>query len=100
MSDEANDARIEELLRDLQESVNENNRILRRIQRSNAISFWGKLIIWTLVIVLPIIFLKPILNTILPFAGYTTPGVGSYGLPSQAEIQQLLQAYRAQQTEK
>ena len=100
MTDEANGARIEELLRDLQDSVDENNRILRRMQRSNAISFWGKIIIWTLVIVLPILFLKPLLNTILPFAGYGTPGVGSYGFPSQAEIQKLMEAYKAQQVAK
>jgi len=100
MPDEANDARIEELLRDLQDSVDENNRILRRMQRGNAIAFWGKLILWTLVIVLPILFLKPILNTILPFAGYGSPGVGSYGLPSQAEIQQIMEAYRTQQAGK
>ncbi len=100
MSDEATDARIEELLRDLQETVEENNRLLRRIQRGNVLAFWGKLILWTLVIVLPIIFIKPILSTILPFAGVTSPGVGSYGLPSQAELQQVLQAYKGQQAAK
>lgn len=99
MSDEANTARIEELLRDIHELTEENNRLVRRVLRDNAIAFWSKVIIWIAVIVLPLIFWKPILNTLLPFTGSTSGG-NSYGLPSQAQIQQLLQDYKDQHASK
>jgi hypothetical protein len=94
--DEQTIARIEQQLQDLQELVEENNELIHKMQRQARWAFWGKLVLWLIIIGLPIIFLGPIIHAILP---YSTSGSGSvFGLPSSDQVKALIDAYQASGT--
>ncbi len=88
-------ARLEQTLEDLQDAVEENNRILRRIQRTSNWSFWGRILIWLIVLALPFLVLGPIIHALIPVA-YTNGESGSFlGLPSAEQLQELIRAYQS-----
>ena len=90
--DEQSLKRIEQLLEEVQEVAEENNRILLNMQRQARWAFWGKLVLWLVVLVLPLLLLGPIIHAILP---YDTTGTNTFfGLPSPEQIQQLMSAYK------
>ena len=93
--DENNTARIEQLLEETLELAEENNRLLLSIQRTGRWAFWGKLLFWVIILVLPLIFIGPILDAILPVP-LSEAGSGSvFGLPSAEQLQILMEAYGA-----
>lgn len=94
MDPEQRFAQLEDRIEELLEMVEDNNRRLRSINRSLRWSFWGRLIIWVIVLALPFIVLGPLLKTLVP----GLPGSGSngvVGLPSAQQLQSLLNAYKA-----
>lgn len=91
--DETNLARLEQLLEDTYEIAEENNRILLSLQRTARWSFWGKVLIWIIVLVLPFIVLGPLLHALLPVSYPQTDSKSIFGLPSADQIQNLLRAY-------
>lgn len=84
--------KLEERLEELLEISEENNSILRSMERTARWSFWGKLLIWIIVLVLPFIVLGPFLKALIP--GIPTSGSGGlFGLPSSEQVKELLNAY-------
>lgn len=94
--DEQTISRIEQLLQDTLEVAEENNELLRKIQRQQRVAFWGKLLLWVLVLGLPILFLGPILHALFPYAPSESQGI--FGLPSADQVKTLLNAYQASGT--
>lgn len=93
MDQEQRIARLEEQLDDLLELAEENNKILISMQRTARWSFWGKLLIWIIVLVLPFIVLGPFLKALVPgIAG--GDGKSLFGLPSETQVKALLEAYK------
>lgn len=94
MPDEADIARLEQLLEETREIAEENNQILRELRRNFRISFWVKVVIWVAVLALPFILIGPILNALVPATDAQQGGVGLFGVPNPEEIQQLINAYQ------
>jgi hypothetical protein len=86
---------IEKLLEENLELNKENNKILRRMERNALISFFAKIFLWLILLGLPLIFLGPYLK---PLLGLLTgapadPSVSPLGVPSESQLQQLLDTY-------
>lgn len=92
--DDQNYSRLEQLLQDNIELTQENNKILRSLQRTMRWSFWGKLLLWIIVLVLPFIFLGPLLHTLIPASNSEGNTKSLFGLPSADQIQSLLKTYQ------
>lgn len=61
----------------------ENNRMLKRMQALDHISFWIKIVVWSLVLGLPVIFFQPLL-AYLKQSIIENPAM--FGIPSSAEF--------------
>lgn len=86
---------LQKLLEENLELNKENNKILRRMERNSLISFFAKIFLWLILLGLPLIFLGPYLK---PLFGLLTgapadPGASPLGVPSESQLQQLLDAY-------
>lgn len=86
---------LEDKLNELLEVAEENNEILRSMQRTARWSFWGRLLIWIIVLVLPFIFLGPFLKALIPGIPSTDSGHSLFGFPSEEQVKALLNAYKA-----
>ncbi|HWH07318.1 MAG TPA: hypothetical protein VNU47_02220 [Candidatus Paceibacterota bacterium] len=87
--------RLETLLKDTLEVAEENNRLLREMRRMGRISFWSKVIIWALVLIIPMLFIGPILDSFGSFMSGDTAG-SIMGFPSPEMIQEAMELYQAQ----
>lgn len=98
MDDSQNLSRLEQLLEDTLEVAEENNRMLNQIQRTMRWSFWGKLVLWVVLLGLPIFFLGPILKSLTPLQGAGGGSQGVFGLPSAEQLQELIDSYNSSTT--
>ncbi|MFA7302360.1 MAG: hypothetical protein WC030_01270 [Candidatus Paceibacterota bacterium] len=93
------DPDLERLLEETHALAKDNHRMLRAIRRTQWISFFGKLIIWAVVLALPLYFyqqyLYPIASKFSQVSSTTPSGV--FGLPTSADLQKLLNSYQAGQ---
>jgi hypothetical protein len=90
-------ARLEEMLGELLEITKENNKILHAARRADRITFWLRIIIWTIVIVLPFFLIGPLLRYLYPITGGILPlGSGAFGVPSSTQLQKAIEEYKAQ----
>ena len=89
--------RIENLLTEQMDLIRDTNKVVHSIRRTNWITFWLKVILWTAVIVLPFFFIGPLLKTFVPSLGSSEGTV--FGFPSAADIQKALQNYRTGQSQ-
>lgn len=94
MPDETDFARLEQILEETKEIAEENNQILRELRRNWRVSFWIKVVLWALVLILPFLLIGPVLNAIVPAVSGEQNGVGVFGVPDTAELQQLIDTYR------
>jgi hypothetical protein len=90
--DDQNIARLEQLLQETHELIEENNELLRSLDQRAKLAFWGKLILWLVVLGLPILFLGPLLHSLLPNPSGST---GVFGLPSQDQLNDLVNEYQS-----
>ena len=73
----------------------ENNQILRDMRRLGRIAFWAKVILWTIVLVVPLLLIGPIMNAVDQFM--TGAGGSSVmGFPSPEMIQEAIDLYRVE----
>jgi len=87
-------AQLETKLEDLSETAEENNELLRSIRTTLRWSFWGRLLIWVIVLALPFIVLGPLLRAVVPgISGTESKSV--FGLPSSQEVRALMDAYKS-----
>lgn len=97
MDDDKRITRLEETLDELLELAEENNKILIKMERAARWSFWGRLLIWILVLALPFIVLAPFLHALVPgLSGME--GKGLFGLPSGEQTKALFEAYKSGST--
>lgn len=89
--------RVEQLLEENLELAEENNKLLHDLRRTARLGFWFKLLVWAAVIILPFILLKPILETLIPAARTGEGGVGVFGLPSQEQLENVIDTYQGGQ---
>lgn len=84
-------ARVEQLLQENLEVAHETNAMLRDMRRTARWGFWLRVVVWAAVIILPLLILKPILETLVPATG---AGSGFFGFPSQADLEKALDSYQ------
>lgn len=68
----------------------ENNRILKRMQTMNRIGFWIKLVVWALVLGLPVIFFRPIIE-VTKKTIFENPTL--FGIPSSSEFYKAIDEF-------
>lgn len=91
--DEKTITRIEQLLEETLEVAQENNELLLSIQRTARWAFWGKLLLWIVVLGLPILFIGPILKALVPVPYTDAAQTGIFGLPSADQLRAVMEAY-------
>ncbi len=92
--DEKTIDRLEQMMEETLELAEENNRVLTGIQRTLRWSFWGKIVLWAVVLILPFFVLGPLINSILPVSYSEGNAKNLFGLPSADQLQSLIKAYR------
>ena len=92
------DPELKRLLEETHALARENHRILRAIRRDQWFGFVGKIIIWIIVLLLPLYlyqqYLQPIVSKFSATPGTTTSS-GLFGLPTTAELQKLINSFKA-----
>lgn len=87
-------AHLEELLKQNLEIAQENQKILKRMERNALIGFVAKIIIWLVVLGVPLFLLSsyigPLMNALT--GGTGTPS-GVFGLPTPEQVEQLKELY-------
>ena len=77
----------------------DNNRMLRAIRRDQWLSFIGKIIFWVIILALPLYlyqqYLQPFISKFSATPGAATSSM--FGLPTSADIQKLINSYKAGQ---
>ena len=90
------DPEIKQELTTIHALVKDNHDMLRAIRRAQWYSFWGKVIFWAVVVILPFLlyrhYLEPFVSKFAP-TGTSTSVKGSFGLPSTADIENLIKLY-------
>ncbi|KND49369.1 MAG: hypothetical protein AB203_03160 [Parcubacteria bacterium C7867-008] len=92
--------RLEELLEENLKLAEDTNRILRDVRRTGRIAFWAKVILWTIVLVLPFFFIGPVLRALEPYTNGALPaGTTLLGVPSPEQIQSAVEQFKAKNTQ-
>jgi len=94
----------EELKKLLEENIalaQDTNRLLREMRRNGILLGIAKVVLWLLLLGVPLFFLSsylgPIMNALSGQGGAEgIPSSGIFGLPSQEQLDQLLELYRGQ----
>lgn len=68
----------------------ENNKMLKRMQIVGRISFWAKVVLWSLILGLPVLFFQPIVEFLRTSVDQ---GRALYGIPSSTQIQDAIHTY-------
>lgn len=99
MPPKADDAHLEELLEENLELAKENNKLLKEMRRNAIIGLVARVVIWLVVLGVPIFFLSTYLGPILDALSGQANGqeipVGFFGMPSQEQLNQLIEQYQA-----
>lgn len=88
---------IKRELEEIRALVKDNHRMLKAMRRDQWISFFGRVIVWVIVLLLPLYlyqqYLWPIVSQFSPEA--SKKSTGPFGLPSSTDIQKLINSYQA-----
>lgn len=99
MPPQADDTHLEELLEENLELAKENNKLLKEMRRNAIIGLVVRVIIWLVVLGVPLFFLStylgPILDAISGQANGQEIPVGLFGLPSEEQLNRLIEQYQA-----
>lgn len=92
---------LERLVRETHKLAEDNNRLLRLIRRDAVLGFIAKIILWLVVLGVPLFFLSsylgPIMDAVSGAQGGQSFAPGLFGLPSEEQLNQLLEAYQGTQ---
>lgn len=90
------DPELKKVLDETHALAKDNHRMLRAIRRAQLFGFVGKLVIWVIVLLLPLYLYQQYLEPIVSqFAAPGATSTGPFGLPTTADLQKLLNSYRA-----
>jgi hypothetical protein len=99
MPPQADETHLEELLEENLELAKENNKLLKEMRRNAIIGLIARVVIWLVVLGVPIFFLSTYLGPILDALSGQANGqeipVGLFGMPSQEQLNQLIEQYQA-----
>jgi len=91
------DPEIKRQLEEIHALAKDNHRMLRAIRRGQWFSFLSTVIVWIVVLALPILlyqqYLAPMVAKFSETSGTTTTGM--FGIPAFADIQKLINSYKA-----
>lgn len=91
------DPELKRLLDETHALAKDNHRMLRAIRRDQWLGFIGRVIVWIIVLVLPLYlyqqYLQPFVEKFSAASG--TPTSGIFGFPTSAELQKLINSYKA-----
>ncbi len=93
------DSDLKQMIEETRALTKDNHRMLRAIRRDQWFGFIGKIIIWVIVLALPLFlyqkYIEPIFSAFSKTTGVTTSG--SFGLPTSADIEKLINSFKAGQ---
>ena len=93
------DTEVTRQLEEIHALAKDNHRMLRAIRRDQWFGFIGKIIIWVIILALPLYlyqkYFEPIISTFSKTTGTTTSG--PFGLPTSAELEKLIDSFKAGQ---
>lgn len=90
-------ADLEKLLEENLAVAKDNNRLLREMRRNAILGLIARVVIWLIVLGVPLFFLSAYLGPILEaLSGSGELPTGLFGLPSEAQLQQLIEQYQSQ----
>lgn len=91
------DPELKRLLEETHVLARENNRMLRAIRRDQWLGFFGRIIVWVIVLALPLYlyqqYLQPFVEKFSATSGTTTSG--PFGFPTSVELQKLINSFKA-----
>lgn len=89
------DPELQKTLDEIHALTKDNHRMLRAIRRDQVLSFFGKIVLWVIVLALPLYLYQQYLE---PLASKfsATPGAASgfFGLPTSADFQKMINSYK------
>ena len=95
------DPELKRVLDETHALAKDNHRMLRALRRYQLVGFFGKIIIWIVVLVLPLYlyqqYLGPIVSRFSVLSGTATSSSNVFGLPTTADLQKLINSYKAGQ---
>ena len=96
------DPELKRRLDEIHALARDNNRVLHSIRRDQWIGFIGKVVFWAVILGLPVYlylsYIQPLISKYsVPGSNVSTPLLDFLGLPSSAELQKLINSYRAGQ---
>ncbi|MBU6388614.1 hypothetical protein KGQ72_01935 [Patescibacteria group bacterium] len=93
------DPEMKKLLEETHALAKDNHDMLRAIRRHQWYGVIGTIIIWAIVLALPLYlyqqYLQPLVSKFSSATGVTTSG--PFGLPTSAELQKLINSFKAPQ---
>ena len=99
MPPQSDDTHLEELLEENLELAKENNKLLKEMRRNAIIGLIARVVIWLVVLGVPLFFLStylgPILGALQGQANGQEIPVGLFGLPSEEQMNRLIEQYQA-----
>lgn len=88
------DPELKRQLEEIRALAKDNHRMLRTMRRHQIYSLVGTIIMWVVLLVLPLYlyqqYLQPFVSTFS-----TTIGIPTSGLPTSADIQKLINSFKA-----
>ncbi len=93
------DPELKRMLDETHALVKDNHRMLRALRRYQLVGFFGKIIIWALVLILPLYlyqqYLGPLVAKFSAFSETSVPSSMLFDLPTATELQKLINSYKA-----
>lgn len=90
------DVELKALLEENLKIAKENQEMLKQMRRIGRIAFWAKVVIWTLLIIVPLLFLGSFLGQFSSSLGENA-GVSIMGMPSPDMVRDAYELYTGQE---
>lgn len=91
------DPEVKKELQEIHALARDNHQMLRAIRRDQWLGFIGRIVIWAIVLALPLYlyqqYLQPFVTKFSQATGTTI--TGPFGFPTTAELQKLLNSFKA-----
>ena len=95
------DPELKRMLDETHALVKDNHRMLRALRRYQIMGFFGKIVIWAIVLALPLYlyqqYLGPLVSKFSALSDAPISGSGLFTLPTSAELQKLIDSYKVGQ---
>ncbi len=90
---------LKKLLEENLAVAKDNNRLLREMRRNAILGLIAKVVLWLILLGVPLLFLSsyigPLTQALTGQSGAQTLPTGLFGVPSEAQVQQIIDQYQA-----